>query len=206
MKIRKAIKTIVALGTGLTMLGATVFGAVATDLGDYPSQFIKDGVFDGLMVVGATAKTDDVLGVVDIATSLQYSARGAGDGSEEVVVEGDAYLFESKTNKLEITEYVGAIESKVDGDNLEVLKTTSVRTSRGTTDVKQKLEFSTTEGLELVFDRNNDDPKIVGDYLKVESGNTLFNYTMTFENDLKSRNTSATDSKLKDLRDKELFI
>ena len=69
-------RKIVALGTGVAMLGATVFGAMAAaDLAQYPSPlFIKDGKFDGNIVVGAKAATEDVLGAIEIAASLQTAA------------------------------------------------------------------------------------------------------------------------------------
>ncbi|MFH1590201.1 MAG: S-layer protein, partial [archaeon] len=66
MNVRKAIKKIVALGAGLTMIGATILGATA-DLGDYPAPFIQNGVYSGKIVVGAAAATSDVLGAIDIA-------------------------------------------------------------------------------------------------------------------------------------------
>ncbi len=76
MKLRKAIKKIVALGTGLSMVGATLLGAsAAADLKAYPGQFIKDGVFNGVIVFGDTAAASDVAGSVDIATNLQYLAK-----------------------------------------------------------------------------------------------------------------------------------
>jgi len=76
LKVGKAFKRIVALGTGATMMGATILGAMAAaDLKDYPSPFVKDGKFNALMVVGDNANAADVIGSVDIATSLQYNAR-----------------------------------------------------------------------------------------------------------------------------------
>jgi hypothetical protein len=48
------------------------------DLSDFPSMFIKDGQFDGTLVVGANAPTEHILGIVDIATALQFA-----DGSKD---------------------------------------------------------------------------------------------------------------------------
>ena len=74
MEFKKAIKRIVALGTGASMVGATLFGAYAADLAQYPSQFIQDGKFTGVLVVGDKAAAEDVIGVSDIAVSLQFAA------------------------------------------------------------------------------------------------------------------------------------
>ena len=63
MEFKKAIKRIVALGTGASMVGATIFGAMAADLANYPNQYIKDGKFTGVLVVGDKAAADDVIGV-----------------------------------------------------------------------------------------------------------------------------------------------
>ena len=53
MKIKRMVKRLFAVGTGVAMLGATAMGAMAAvDLKDYPNMFVKDGVFDGYFVVG----------------------------------------------------------------------------------------------------------------------------------------------------------
>ena len=43
MKAMQAIKKMVALGMGLTMVGATIFGASAAKLSDYPAPFVVNG-------------------------------------------------------------------------------------------------------------------------------------------------------------------
>ena len=52
MKVRKAIRAIAALGAGISMVGATIMGAMAANLSEYPAPFVQNGVFDGLIVVG----------------------------------------------------------------------------------------------------------------------------------------------------------
>ena len=59
MRLRKAIKRIVALGTGVTMVGATILGAMAAaDLSSYPAPFVEDGAFNGL--ISAIKKTTTI--------------------------------------------------------------------------------------------------------------------------------------------------
>ena len=43
MEVKKAIKKIIALGVGTSMMGATLLGGMAADLSEYPAPFIKDG-------------------------------------------------------------------------------------------------------------------------------------------------------------------
>jgi len=87
MKIGKAIKRIVALTAGTTLLGTTLLGAMAADLANYPSPFIADGVFDGLIVIGEKAATGDVIGAIDIAASLQ------SDAVSKVAISGSALVY-----------------------------------------------------------------------------------------------------------------
>ena len=108
MRVRKAIKKIAALGAGVSMIGATILGATAADLSQYPEPlFIKNGQFDGTLVIGdAPASPEDVVGAIDIATSLQYSvgqpvsSTGAGAGS--ISVSGDAVAIGQANDMLEV--------------------------------------------------------------------------------------------------------
>jgi hypothetical protein len=187
MKVRKAIKSIVALGTGLTMLGATVFGAMAVpDLGDYPNQYIADGAFDGLLVVGARAKTTDVLGIVDIATSLQFASKTEKviSGTTTVDLSGDVYQIGSTADQLELNEYLGKVKSTMGSDELGALASTKIRTSQGSTDADQYLKFNSTAGLKTVYERSKDN--VVGDFLFANNGDWMFTYEMQFPSGLKS--------------------
>ncbi len=75
MKIRQTVKKAVALGTGALMLGATILGASAANLSDYPTVFVKDGKLTGTkIVVGAGAQPIDIVGAIDIAADLQAHA------------------------------------------------------------------------------------------------------------------------------------
>ena len=61
MNTKKVIKRLAAVATGAAMLGATVMGAFAADLSDYPDMFVSDGTFDGYFVVGEAASSVDNL-------------------------------------------------------------------------------------------------------------------------------------------------
>lgn len=217
MEFRKAIKNIIALGTGLTMLGATVFGAMATDLGQYPNQYIKDGVFDGLMVVGTTASTSDVLGIVDIATSLQYQSKtdkvlSEGKNTQTTTLSGDAYEFGTNSNSLEINEYLGEVKSTVNGDDFKPLSESTMRTRKGRTDVKQYLKFANNEGLKVVYDEQDD---VVEQYLECKDKDVMFTYELQFTDGLYSdiyENVNGNDKSnnnvgyLNDLNNENIYM
>jgi len=90
LKAKNAVKRIAAISTGAVMLGATAFGAVAaTDLNEWPSPWIgTDGVWAGLIVVGADAQAGDIVGATDIAAALAQQATSAVSGTGTTTVTG----------------------------------------------------------------------------------------------------------------------
>src|SRR3989338_8331975 len=127
MGFKKTIKRISALGIGATMVGATIFGAMAADLSAYPSQYVKEGKFTGVLVVGDKAAAEDVIGVSDIAVSLQFAAtKPAGSGVGIVGVEGDAWeVKKGATNVLELSEDDGTINSGTDSEAIATITSNS---------------------------------------------------------------------------------
>ena len=76
-RLKGIIRKVAAITAGIAMVGATMTSAVALDLKDYPSPYVKAGTFDTstAIVVGAGAAATDTLGAVDIASGLQYEAK-----------------------------------------------------------------------------------------------------------------------------------
>ena len=154
--MRKAIQKMAALTTGLTMVGATIFGAAAASLADYPSPlFIKDGTFDGIIVVGEKAAASDVIGSIDIATALQAESvvtvegpsQGTGlykGGLGRVSVVGDVAEISKPNDLLEINENLGSVRETMTELDLNALKGGVVTTDQGTTNYNQYLRFSET--------------------------------------------------------------
>src|SRR3989344_522205 len=85
--IRKTMKRIAAIGTGVAMVGATLTGAMAVDLADYPQPFVVDGAYDdsNAFVVGDEADAADTLGVLDIGAGLQYESKVAVESDSTTV-------------------------------------------------------------------------------------------------------------------------
>src|SRR3989338_298885 len=103
MRFQKAIKRMIALGTGAIMVGSSVFAAA--DLASYPAPFVKDGKFSGVLVVGDKAAAEDVIGISDVIASLQFAAtkKSATTSAGTVAVEGDAWQVQT-SNHLELSE------------------------------------------------------------------------------------------------------
>ncbi|HII71932.1 TPA: hypothetical protein HA265_04220, partial [Candidatus Woesearchaeota archaeon] len=215
MNVKKAIKRVVALGVGVSMLGATLLGATAYDLGSYPSPFVKDGMFNGLMVVGDDAAPADIIGVTDIAMSLQYSStvketiKVSGDSG--VSLGGDSVKIQRSGDSLELNEWLGDVMETVDSGDAEALKSFTVSNDKGTTDVNQYLRFAwgplalPNDGAYAKAMYTKDDDDNVGDFLWFKDGEEAFKYEMEFVEGFES-DVDQTDDSLEDLEDETLHI
>lgn len=216
MRLSKTIKRIVALGTGATMLGATMMGAVAAaDLSQYPGMFInKDtGAFNALIVVGDGVASSDVIGAVEIATNLQYASRvkktiSTGGGSS-VSVTGDAKKIEESTNKLELNENLTSVRTSVIAGDLNALADGGITNEYGTFDYKQTLNLPRAR---VVFakdssnsaDLHDDDMPL--DYLYLPTGTEAYRLKISFSPALKSDHNTGGSGYLEDIRNKKIKL
>lgn len=211
MKLRKAIKKIAALGAGATMMGATIMGAAAADLSQYPAPFVSNGMFDAWLVVGDNAKASDVIGSVDVATSLQFSMKqtatvSSSGGTSQVAVTGDAVEIGMSGDLLEIDEFIGDNRETLTSSDLEALESGFISTSEGSTDYNQYLRLKDTDNDlngtatgNVTFTKNDDDE--VGDFLFFKKGEPVFVYELEFEEGLESDDVA---SNLEDIEDKSI--
>jgi hypothetical protein len=181
MNIKKTAKKIVALAGGSLMLGATLMGAMAQDLSDYPSQFMTDGLFNGYIVVGANAATQDVLGAIDIAAALQAASTNSAESTNEYV--GDTKQVLGAGNILEIGEQVGDVLETLTEDDLQFLASGRITNSRGTTTFNQHISLQNNEA-SVFLTKNHSNA--VGQYLFLEEGTPVFEYNLEFSTGLKS--------------------
>jgi len=208
MKVRKAIKKIMALSTGAFMLGATMLSSVAAaDLANYPSPFVKDGVFSGMLVVGDDAKGEDIIGITNIALSLQQAAvkKVPVDTSSTVTVEGDAVKVEESTNKLEMGEQIDDIQTSVTSADLSALADGTLSNEHGTFKYTQVIDLPAAKV--LWANDPNDASDEYKDYL-VLNGSNAYTYKISFTPALKTdhRTVSSGTAYLDDIRDKKLTL
>ncbi len=214
MRLRKTIKRIVALGTGATMMGATLMGAMAADLANYPTPFIKDGAFSGALVIGNNAAAEDVIGVSDIAVSLQFAATkttGTTTGTESVVT-GDVFRISASGDELNILESLSDVKDAVDRSSLDALKSGVLTNDKGTYTYDQYIMLGNSSVQYVISEESGvlEDPQL---YLKitadqnsnsVEDGTEVFRIKLTFPTAAKSDVDSSCD--LDDLDNKKLTI
>lgn len=183
----------IALGIGASMLGATVLGAMAADLSDYPSPlFINGGEFQGSIVLGDNAIAADTLGAIDIATGLQYSG-----GASEVSVD-DGVAISASGDQLNINESIYDVDTSLDGDDLPTVLGNGVfEESEGNTDndesYTQEIAFIDGTG-ELQLAQDDDDAANGGLYMVFSRSNNfpMYNYTLEFDDYMEFDNTSQT--------------
>ncbi|MCB9362804.1 S-layer protein [Candidatus Woesearchaeota archaeon] len=210
MKLRKAIKKIAAIGTGATMVGATLFGAAAVDLAQYPSPlFIKDGQFDGIIVVGDAAASSDVIGAVDVATSLQFESKTevavdvSGSGAT-TFVSGDAAKLAKGSDPLNYGEMINDPITTLTDDDLESLSSGSISNQKGSFKYNQFIDIST--GATTMFgidDDQSDDPAM---YLNFPDADTIYVYKATFQPALESDIDADKSNELDDIENKKITL
>ena len=201
MEFKKTIKRISALGVGASMVGATLFGAMAADLANYPSQYIQDGKFAGVLVVGDKAAAEDVIGVSDIAVSLQFAAtKPAEVGASTVEAEGDAWKVGTSTKILEISEdhsVTTTLENRetlrnittfIDDSELDALASGTVSNGKGDAPYNQYLYLlgpgtGVTSGYVVYAE---DDQDVTADFLYFKSGQEIGRYMIEFTTALES--------------------
>lgn len=199
MEVKKAIKKIIALSAGAIMVSATIVGAMAADLADYPSPFLTaEKKLDGFLVVGARAATIDVIGSVDISNGLQAEAvieKSVEGGSTVATLSGDSWKVGTSSDALEISENFDQALTKVSGNELTALKSGSVDTTVGGT--AKYDQYIRLEDGSVDFYKNTASTKGatgVGHFLYYASKAKFMNYSMVFTDAWDASLATATES------------
>ena len=209
MRFQKAIKRMIALGTGAVMLSSMAGSAfAAADLANYPSPFIKDGKFNGLLIVGDKAAVEDVIGISDIISSLQFAATTKVTTTKPgaVSVEGDAWRVGSDAGKtgsskrLELSEDLSAgginretlsnITNFIQKGDLKALDSGSITNSKVTSPYNQYLYLLGPVGQAnmdtgyVIYTQNDQDT--TQDFLYFKSGREIGRYLLELTTSLES--------------------
>lgn len=182
MNVKKAIKRIAALAAGTTMVTATIMGAMAYDLGDYPAPFVEDGVFGGKLVIGQTAKVTDVIGAIDIAASLQAAAKSpiSVDGTETISVEGGVQIKSSSEDFNFGDSVVDFNNGEYDSDDFESLLADGTLEDDDGTETDYELTIDVPDAA-IDFGQNDDysdDPVF---YIDLATGSPTLTFNVEFD-------------------------
>lgn len=207
----RAIKKIVALATGATMLGATIMGAMAADLADYPAPFVVGCNFYGAIVVGEKAASEDVVGAIDVSNTLAVSGTTtAAAVAEEVTVTGEAYKVERSTNRLNLGEDIADVATKIDKDDLPTVLADGTYTNDESKDFdyEQTIDLSSADFTVISdSDLNEKDPTIGIRY--ADDADVLvyeLEFTTDAESDVVDDDGNAGGENLEDFEDTSIVI
>lgn len=189
MQIKRMAKKLAAMSAGALMLGATLTGALAYNLADYPAPFVKNGVLDNtVLVVGAKAATSDVVGAIDVAAALQAEAVTSvpieGGLAEATVTEG--VKIEKSGTKYIYGATLGSVQTAAldDTDLPVMLKEEDFKdtkgANKGTETYQQSLMLNTaTDSGSFLFDQPDD--MDAGSYVEILKGDDIYEYTLEFD-------------------------
>ncbi len=192
--MKKVTKRLFAIGTGALMLGATAMGALAAvDLKDYPAMFVKNGTFNGYLVVGENANAIDNLAMTDIAAGMKYMKSGE---TSTVTVEGDAWLVGTSAKKFEMTpsettavneENFPDVVSYIGEDELGALTSGTFATGDKDYSYNQYMYFDddSSETNRVVRFVENDD-EVTADFLTFANGAQVARYKLEFTSPVES--------------------
>jgi hypothetical protein len=205
----RAIKKIIALATGATMLGATIMGAMAANLADFPSPLlIKDTTFDADIVYGTNADPSDIMGLVDAvaAFSVIETTESVSVGTT-VAATGEAVKIEKPSDKLNLGEDISFIQStKLDSGDLPMVLADGTYTNDDNKeyDYEQKIQMG-SQIFGLFADRSYEDNEpTIG--LHVNSGENLLTYSLEFTTDAESDVDADDLESLPDFEDTVITI
>ncbi len=200
MNAKKTFKRLTAVATGATLLGATMMGALAADLSEYPDMFVSEGAFDGALVIGSIADPVDNIAITDIATNMWVAG---ADATTSTSVEGDSYKFGEGGNMLEFEEGLVNLTTFLDSDDLDALDAWTVDTSKGSGTYDQYLRFSSDSSARVVFEEADDEDDTTALFLKLSDNEQFAQYHMDFTQDIES---DIVSGEWEDLEDEAFYI
>ena len=215
MRAKQVVKKIAALTAGLSMVGATIFGASAASLADYPSPlFIEDGRFNAFIVVGAAAASSDVVGAIEMATALQAASvkktTSTVEDSQNFEV-SDGVRVQRSGDPLLFGRLVSAVQdTNLDDTDMPImLRRGTYDDDEGnndnTADYEQEIEPGQSTG-QVVFEQDDTDAPFGAPYLFFDQTSTAFTYILSFNDDVNLDNSSSGGNVDDDIVDTELEI
>lgn len=192
LRTKRAVKKVAAVGTGALMLGATAMGALALDLKDYPSPFVAGGKYDdaNVLVVGANAAASDTLGMVDIATNLQYESKDCKASSGSVSVAGGV------TEDIPLGSNIAAsnqLDTLLDQNDIDTLMDGSLTFQSKDYDYKEQVGFGLdTNNITLQTSLSSSDDDYQSD-IAMEFERASFKYFFSFDEAINVTKSTSTN-------------
>ena len=194
-RFKRTIKRMVTIGTGVAMLGATMAGAVAQDLANYPQPFVDaNGVFntDTTIVIGLDAAASDTLGAIDIATQLQFDAKTPVPSGEGKLVVAGGVTEDIPIGIGIANDSTFAIDWQLDDGDIESFIDTEVTFQSDKYNIHDEALIGRTSPVVETSLTSTDD-----DYetnLFMEAKGSALQYYIVFDEPINISKTTSTDS------------
>jgi len=191
-KIKSIIKKVGAISTGAAFLGATLTGAMAADLKDYPTPFVDLTAkkFSYLGVVGADSTAVDNLGLSDITAGLS-AVKVPGTGGGAVTVSGGvSETIPVGSNIAERNQF----DKELTDSDISTLLDTTISFQGTDYDVSEVLEIGvfsiSNTSIETGLTATDDDYK---DKIVMEAVTDSIKYYYRFDEAIQPNKTKSSD-------------
>jgi len=174
MKIN--LKKVASVLASAVMFGSTLGFAAAA----WADPFVKNGVGDAAIVVGAGAAATDLVAATDLGTSLNSKVTVTG---ETTITGGDSVKLERGSNKFNYGDALNTAYTSLDNEELSTVLADGTYLNDDNTeyDYEQKVEMS-AEAISFFKDTKfNDKVPVIG--FNMDKGDFIMNYTLTFTPD-----------------------
>lgn len=211
--MKKFVKKVISVGVGVGMAASALTGALAYDLSDYPAPFVKNGQFDALIAIGQQAKSDDVLGAVDIATGLQFAMK-----KEKTISTGlptatttSGAKIEKTGNHLNLGEDLEEVQATAlsDSDLPDILADGVFRDNKGDNfneeTYTQRLYLLNNSGQFMFEQPNSQIKRDANTYLEFDNSYPVYKFQLDFNSPIEYNNATQADIK-KDLENNIIEI
>jgi len=199
-KIKRIVKKIGAISTGAVFLGATMMGAMAADLSEYPNPFVMNGAANNAVIIHS-GNGMDTTAAGYILTGLSGAVTSTG-GAAVTDVEG-GYKLEYSGDRFNLGEDGYNVDSKLTKTQLPVMLikgkyNDDEGTNQQEIEYAQELQFingsSTEKTIWYIYDQNKEDnDRETGDYLYLSKTGETYTYVYDFNLDSAVTVANAAD-------------
>src|SRR3989338_9841718 len=195
-KIKGVIKKLSAISVGAAMLGASLTGAMAADLKDYPAPFVDVAgkKFDYLLVLGSGASGEgaakDTSGALDIASGLSsVPVASSGTSGNTVTVTG------GQSEDVPLTANLAAsnqFDSVLTDDDIESLYDGEITFQSTSYDTSEELLLSLNKNASIQTSLSSSDDDYISD-VRMEVEKNALVYLYMFDESIQVNKTTNAD-------------
>jgi len=208
-KIKRIVKKIGAISTGAAFLGASLMGAMAADLSEYPSPFVVGGKASSAVIIHSGNGMDS--GAAGYVLQGLSGAITATAGTTAVTSVAGGYKLEYSGTKFNLNDTAYDIDNKLTKTQMPVLLkketfTDDEGTNKDTVEYAQQVMFTKRSGnadeksLWYIYDQDTEDAdKPMGDFVYVSKASDAYAWTYDFDLDNKVTVANSADLESTDL-------